>query len=368
MTGVDSDIRLRGTCHVLLAFEVGLAVDLARAAAALRNSGRARMPSARNPGGCDWSDPPLALEQDGPSLRVSGHEVAHAVQVRIHDFGAISLGYRIPFEGRMDDLAALSAALVAHAGLLQDGRDRVATLLASMGGTVRRPQVRPYVEDYVVLAMEGPPGVPARELLDRLGEGDVARVLRAEPSALSDEEVRDSLSATISYGPGDVAVIDWNAALLLDAEPQATIDVLAFANVELLEYRVLDEQLDAAMDQAHATLVRRRSYAARLHAGRRDMERLAELQTDAALLYEEINNALKLLGDQFLARLYRLASRRLHLDAWERSTLRKLETLESIYDKLSNEQNSRRAELLEWIIIVLIASEIVFAFLGVLKP
>jgi hypothetical protein len=50
------------------------------------------------------------------------------------------------------------------------------------------------------------------------------------------------------------------------------------------------------------------------------------------------------------------------------TTLRKLETLESIYDKLSNEQNSRRAELLEWIIIVLIASEIVFAFLGVLKP
>jgi uncharacterized Rmd1/YagE family protein len=89
---------------------------------------------------------------------------------------------------------------------------------------------------------------------------------------------------------------------------------------------------------------------------------------DAALLYEEISNALKLLGDQFLARLYRAASRRMHLDEWERSTLRKLETLDSIHDKLAAEQGSRRAEMLEWIIILLISAEIVFSLVSFLRP
>ncbi|NBV63625.1 MAG: hypothetical protein EBR71_03985 [Planctomycetes bacterium] len=88
---------------------------------------------------------------------------------------------------------------------------------------------------------------------------------------------------------------------------------------------------------------------------------------DAALLYEELNNALKLLGDQFLARLYRAANRRMHLDEWERSTLRKLETLESIYEKLADEQAHRRAELLEWIIIALITAEIIFSLVTFLR-
>ena len=87
----------------------------------------------------------------------------------------------------------------------------------------------------------------------------------------------------------------------------------------------------------------------------------------SAILYEEINNALKLLGDQFLARLYRTASRRMHLDEWERSTLRKLETLESIYEKLADDQAHRRAELLEWIIILLITAEIAFSVVAFLR-
>jgi uncharacterized Rmd1/YagE family protein len=94
---------------------------------------------------------------------------------------------------------------------------------------------------------------------------------------------------------------------------------------------------------------------------------VAALQMDAAILYEEINNALKLLGDQFLARLYRAASRRMHLDEWERATLRKLETLESIYGKLADAQAHRRAELLEWIIIALISAEIVFSLVTFLR-
>jgi uncharacterized Rmd1/YagE family protein len=71
-----------------------------------------------------------------------------------------------------------------------------------------------------------------------------------------------------------------------------------------------------------------------------------------------------MLGDQFLARVYRLAARRLHLEDWDRSILRKLETIDSIYTKLSDEHETRRMEFLEWIIIILTVVSIVLPIVG----
>jgi len=68
-----------------------------------------------------------------------------------------------------------------------------------------------------------------------------------------------------------------------------------------------------------------------------------------------VNNTLKLLGDQYLARVYRLVNKRFHLDEWDASIIRKLQTLESIYEKISDQATDRRMEVLEWVIIILIA-------------
>jgi hypothetical protein len=90
---------------------------------------------------------------------------------------------------------------------------------------------------------------------------------------------------------------------------------------------------------------------------------IAQLQVDGALLFERVTNTLKLLGDQYLARVYRLVSQRFHLEDWDASILRKLETLESIYGKMSDRAGTRRMELLEWIIIVLITISIAVSFM-----
>ncbi|RIK62200.1 MAG: hypothetical protein DCC65_17870, partial [Planctomycetota bacterium] len=94
-----------------------------------------------------------------------------------------------------------------------------------------------------------------------------------------------------------------------------------------------------------------------------DLRRVAQMQADSATLFEGVNNALKLIGDQYLARLYRAASGRLHLQEWDEGIIRKLHTLESIYSKMSDQQSTRRMEILEWIIIFLIAVSIVLPFL-----
>ena len=91
--------------------------------------------------------------------------------------------------------------------------------------------------------------------------------------------------------------------------------------------------------------------------------RVAELQVDNAILFEGVNNTLKLLGDQYLARVSRLINRRFHLDEWDSSIIRKLQTLESIYEKIADQASTRRLEILEWVIILLIAFSILLEFI-----
>jgi uncharacterized Rmd1/YagE family protein len=63
--------------------------------------------------------------------------------------------------------------------------------------------------------------------------------------------------------------------------------------------------------------------------------------------------------------VYRLTSQRFQLEAWDASILRKLQTLESIYSKMSDRAGTGRMEVLEWIIIILIALSIAVSFLPV---
>jgi hypothetical protein len=190
------------------------------------------------------------------------------------------------------------------------------------------------------------------------------QVLRSERQDLSDQEVDDAIAARISFGTEDLTIVDWNAALLIDREGEDVRAVLDFANVELLEMRYLDQRLDRALDQAYDAISRPSLNLLQVFGYYSSaLRRVGELQMDNAILFEGVNNTLKLLGDQYLARVYRLINKRFHLDEWDASILRKLQTLESIYEKISNQATNRRMEVLEWVIIILIAASLALEFI-----
>jgi hypothetical protein len=242
---------------------------------------------------------------------------------------------------------------------------RVDELLKVVGDAALQATVAPLVEDYVVFHVESFSERFDADTFCSMHRRQIAQILRAERQPLSGSEIDDAIAAPISYGTQDLTIVDWNAALIVDREGEDTRAVLEFANVELLEMRYLDQRLDRALDQAYDTLSRPSlknlprlfgSYGVALR-------RVAELQVDNAVLFEGVNNTLKLLGDQYLARVYRLVNRRFHLDEWDASILRKLQTLESIYEKISDQAANRRMEILEWVIILLIAASIVLELL-----
>jgi hypothetical protein len=93
----------------------------------------------------------------------------------------------------------------------------------------------------------------------------------------------------------------------------------------------------------------------------RSLRELGELKVEANGLFERTSNVLKLVGDQYLSRLYRLLATRFHLPEWERAIQRKLEVLEGVYEVISDQAAHFRSELLEVLIVLLIVAEIVIS-------
>ncbi len=356
----------KGSCFVLFAYDAARSINLDDAERRLHEvTQRQTIPHKRRaPSYFEYQPPPLRVSQETEPVRVGKFHSRSTVDLVVYDFGAVAAVYSLPIDGPFTDLLQLSEELYDNEFLLADSRLRVTQLLRVMDEAAFKANLAPVVEDYVVFHIESfAEPFDANRLCSEQGPR-IAQILRAERQTLSDQEVDDALGAKISFGTEDLTIVDWNAALLVDREGEDVRAVLDFANVELLEMRYLDQRLDRALDEAYETLSRRPVNLPRIlgYYGAA-LRRVAELQVDNAVLFEGVNNTLKLLGDQYLARLYRLVNRRFHLDEWGTSILRKIQTLESIYEKISDQAANRRMEMLEWVIIVLIAISIALELL-----
>ena len=354
-----------GTCFVIFAYDAARSINLELAERRVHEATqRQTMPHKRRaPSYFEYQPPPLRVSQDTEPVHVGKFPARGSVDLLLYDFGAVTVTYSFPIAGPFADLLQLSEELYDNEFLLSDSRLRVSQLLQVMGEAATQASVAPVVEDYVIFHIESfaQPSDTSRFCSEQGRQ--IAQILRAERQILSDQEVDDAISTRISFGTEDLTIADWNAALLVDREGEDVRAVLDFANVELLEMRYLDQRLDRALDEAYDTLSRPSFNLLRVFGYySAALRRVAELQVDNAILFEGVNNTLKLLGDQYLARVYRLVNRRFHLDEWDASILRKLQTLESIYEKISDQAANRRMEILEWVIIILIAASIALEF------
>jgi hypothetical protein len=366
----SAELRLeQAVVYVVHAYDVGLSIDLARAKqsitdltelAEIKHKGHA-------PSYFQFDPTPLRVTQRSAPLACHGVPSSPEVDLVIYDFGGVSVIHQLLFTGSLEELVALSCALAGSSVFRDDSRQRLQHLIAVIEPAVVRANIDRLTEDYLVFQVGGLPGGLSPEQFSERAGSSIARLLRSEADPLSEQEIADALAARVAFGRCDQAWIDWNAALLVDDEPADVLAVLEFANLQLLELRFLDQRLDRALDRSYEVMNAERSWSRLRLPGRARLElrTVARLQVDAAILHERVNNALKLLGDQYLARVYRATSQRFRLTEWNSGILRKLETIESIYSKVHDHATQIRMEILEWIIILLIAFEIVLSLVTI---
>jgi hypothetical protein len=88
---------------------------------------------------------------------------------------------------------------------------------------------------------------------------------------------------------------------------------------------------------------------------------------DVNELTDRTENALKIVGDVYAARLFSLAAARLGLDQWKASVQEKLRTLDDIYRFAVEQTSMARGELLELTVVLILVVELVLLLMGSIR-
>lgn len=355
----------RAVCRAMFVFDAGREIDLAASRVLAGEFLRAAPAQSRGaPSSVRIESPPLRLDVPFDAFVLAGRRIDSPADIAVYEFGAIAVTLCVPAGATLSELRETACALTGDAELATAARSIANGLVARIGAAISELRLADIFEEHLVFEVtDFDSDVPLPELPARCGL-ELARILRAESQDLSAQEIEHATATRVMRTPDDLVLLDWNAAIVLDAEPEEARAVVELANVQLLEMRFLDRRLDESLNHAYDVVSRRVLWRPVVLPGglREAMRRIAQRQVDSAMLFEHVNNALKLVGDQYLARVYRGAAQQFELHAWNEAIVRKIATLDSIYEKVHDRTVNARAEMLEWIVILLILFEVLMQF------
>ncbi|MGA2992122.1 MAG: hypothetical protein ABSD88_16720 [Candidatus Korobacteraceae bacterium] len=173
------------------------------------------------------------------------------------------------------------------------------------------------------------------------------------------------LQSSLSYYPNDLAVVGWHAAFIYDtaAGAQAAIQVLEYANSQLLEFRHYDELLTRELEGVYRSLDCGTGALRRWRLAR-EATRLQTVRLEVIELAERVDNAIKFLSDMFPARLYRVAATKIGVMDYKDPVNRKLRTADELYRSMVEQFQQGRAFALELMVVIILVIELVFLFRG----
>lgn len=268
------------------------------------------------------------------------------------------------FQLKLDQLSQIGIEIYER-DMERVARKEIVELLNKIGPAISRPKISPLVEDYYLYIIEELEGdTNAAQLLNR-SRRQLAQALTFEAAPLSDSQVSETLNQSISYLEKDLAITDWNAAVVYDHDYEDTVRVLELLNVELLEARFIDQTLDQQVKTYAGLLFKPAKWPIPLRTPyKRALRELTEWRIESTVLSERVTNALKLIGDLYLSRVHAAAAAKLHLPEWQKTIGEKLEILDELYERIDDRVRTAQSQTLELIIVVLIVIELV---LGVFR-
>jgi hypothetical protein len=355
-----------GSLRALLLYDIAEEFDLDELRRLLGAEPPARSPGFRAPAPSyvRFERPPV-LEAGEPICFATGESAR--VGLRYFEFGVAGIEIEMPFETDWPGLIALSNRWIESGEIEQCGLKLVRDHLARLQPAIRKPYAEWLDEAYYVVHLreardaDGEPLTGPR-LIAHYGR-ELTQVVRGEPQPLSESEQKEVLASSISYYSSDLLLVGWLAAIVYDTDEGAAplIQLLEYANTQLLEYRRYDEILTALLKDGYAALERRRWFFARWRLAR-EAGQLNRLALDVRELTERADNAIKFLSDMYYARVYRLAAARVGAGDYRSLVDQKLRTANEIYEFMVNEFREARSFLLELLVVVILIVELIPIF------
>lgn len=277
------------------------------------------------------------------------------IVVRVYEVGVVSISMHVPFQvDRLEELRPYHRPVLESGRTLDDlARGLCAEVCESLRSTLVRSSVPSQPEAYNVFCLTELDGAQDASVWFAAHRQEVATLLAEHPDGnLSEQQVEESLRVQRSFTRRDLAVIDWDASLVIDLDGYVddVLYVLELANLQLEEFRIMDERLDRHLERAYRDLERARSVWGGGPTGM--LAWLRRFRVDATKLADEVTHITKFFGDWYLARLYLGAKERFHLAQWQQSVEQRLGQLDEVYRVIQSDVYERRMLWLEIAIVI----------------
>jgi hypothetical protein len=358
---------LSGSVLVLIQFDVceEIRLDLLQQAADART---VQQPKIKHlvPAYVRYQRPPVAEPLE--PLILSGGERLEG-EIKYYDYGVVSVVYQLTFSGDWQSLVHLASRWVWDvdfaARVEPVVRQRLNNIVARNPAALIKPYSRWLSEDYFIFHVRDESGSQSAADLTRDHGLEIAQIVRGDRLRLSTGECTEVLQSRISYYDSDLAVIGWNAAFLYDsnAGAETAIQLLEYANSQLLEFRHYDELLTGILDNVYDSLEKKRGMLVRWRMAR-SATRLHTVLLEIGELTERADNSIKFLSDMFAARLYRLAAAKVGVPDYKDLVAQKLKTAEDLYHDMIEQFNQARGFFLETVVVLILLIELIYLFYG----
>lgn len=312
----------------------------------------------------EFKNPPLSVKLESIEKVIEGDKFGVNVIGKVYDFGVISIAYEIDLKKGLstEDLERLAIILDKDPSFDESAVRYVERFIQNFSQAFVEPEIKKdFLKDYTIFFIKRfDRPLTAREIL---AEYNPARLLLYEEREISPETREETIKTRFSYYPDDLVILHLDNAFIV--EPSGSMDIpdlLEFANAQLLELYYYDTLLDTELDRIYTEMAKRKVSI----FGLREYERLArkttETFTELTEVTEKINNALKVTEDVYYARVYHSIMRLLRSQEWENSIKEKLQILTDSYKIIYEEISTKRGQLIELGIFLLIVLEIFLAF------
>jgi hypothetical protein len=357
------DKTVQGSVLVLIQFDVSEEIRLD----SLRDIFGARRQEASfkhpAPGYVRYQRPPV-VERVEPLVLESGERLD--TQIKYYDYGVLSVVFELPFAGDWDTLVRLASRWVWDTDFTSFAQKIVKQKLERARPALVKPYDEWLHEDYFVFHVREVAGNPSAADLLTSERGRIAQIVRGENVPLSDGEQQEIMQSKISYYPNDLAVISWNAAFLYDnqAGAETAIQLLEYANSQLLEFRHYDELLTRELQSVYDFMDHGSTGIwARWRTAKR-ATRLHTMLLDVDELTERADNAIKFLSDMFSARLYKVAASKIGVTDYKDLVNQKVHTAEELYRFMVDQFHQSRAFVLELMVVIILIIDLIWLFKG----
>jgi hypothetical protein len=358
-----ADTTVEGSVLVLIQFDVCEEIRLERLQQ-IFGARKLEHPPLKHPapGYIRYERPPL-VEPIEPLVLDSGERLEG--KIKYYDYGVVSVVFELPFSGDWDTLIRLGSRWVWDVDFAGHASRIARQKLERAAPALVKPYPNWLSEDYFIFHVRQLAGNPSAAELVASDGARLAQIIRGETAQLSEGERNEILQSRISYYTNDLTVIGWNAAFLYDSAvgAETAIQLLEYANSQLLEFRHYDELLTRELESVYAALDKGTGLLARWRLARA-ATKLHTVLLDVAELTEHADNAIKFLSDMFSARLYKLAASKVGVPDYKDLVTQKVRTAEELYRFMVDQFNQSRAFFLELTVVVILVIELVWLFRG----